>query len=254
MARRSLLLSLGVLLLAVIVAGNLFARSVAERARRSQPFSETAVTVGLAEGVQLSARVVSPRDAANAPGAVVLAQPTDDGYRAFAQGLARRGFVVAIVDVRGAGGSTRQIVNDASAPLTFDAEAVAGDARALARWLSGLPGVDAKRLALIGVWTTAPIALGAIAAEPPYAAAALVYPTVPPADHPLGVLARRSAPARVLVVDTTPSRLPSDVALALKPPTRSIETSARDLVALTNDAASMDNIAAWLRDPDAARV
>jgi dienelactone hydrolase len=208
----------------------------------------------LAEGVQLSARVVSPRDAANAPGVVILAQPTDAGFRAFAQGLARRGFVVAIVDVRGAGGSTRQIVNGASASLIFDAEAAAGDARALARWLSGLPGVDAERLALIGVWMTAPLVLDATSVEPPYAAAALVFPTVPPADHPLGALARRSAPARVLVVDAAPSRLPPDVAGALKPPTRRVETSARDLVALADDTAVMDSIAAWLLDPDAARI
>lgn len=247
-------LPLAIAALAAIVAGNLLARRILEQAGRNSSLTETPVTVGLAEGVQLAATVVAPPDPENVPGVLLLAQPSDAGHQVLAKALVRRGFVVGIVEVRGTGGSDRRLVNGSPQALVYDPEAAAEDARALSAWLDGLPGVDPVHLALVGSGNAAPLVLNEMVKDSPFAAAAVIFPTVPPAEHPLGALARRGTPAKVLVLGSAGSKLSKDVADSLRPPTKTATTAARDLPTLAADAGTMDLLARWLTQPDAADI
>jgi dipeptidyl aminopeptidase/acylaminoacyl peptidase len=121
-------------------------RSVAER-----PFP-----VATGGGLVLAGTLTVPRGPGPYPAAVLVGgfgpenrdgsfgRAGDGGYRALAIGLARRGVAVLRYDKRGIGGSGGPTLS------WLDARPLAIDAAAEARALAALPGVDPRRLALVG--------------------------------------------------------------------------------------------------------
>lgn len=124
--------------------------------------SEDVTFPGGAEAVALAGTLLRPDAAAASPGgwpAVVLvsgsgAQDRDESimnrkpFRVLAEGLAARGFAVLRYDDRGTkdlgvGAST----GDFTTALTSD---FAQDAAAAMRWLATQPGIDARRISLLG--------------------------------------------------------------------------------------------------------
>jgi dipeptidyl aminopeptidase/acylaminoacyl peptidase len=109
-------------------------------------------------------------------------------YRTWARELARRGLAVLRYDKRGTGES-------GGPPLSWlDARPLAADAVAAARALARLPGVDPRRVTLIGHSQGGDLALAAAASAP---VSRLV--TIGAPGRPLGMLSRASGSAsRVL--------------------------------------------------------
>lgn len=118
------------------------------------PYEDREVIVTGAGGVQLAGTLTLPRGEGPAPGVVLLsvAGPNDrdqihsSGHRPYlvlADHLARRGIAVLRLDDRGVGGSSGSLFE-----ATMDD--LAADAVAAARFLAAQPGVDARRVGLLG--------------------------------------------------------------------------------------------------------
>lgn len=105
-------------------------------------------------------------------------------YRGIAQGLAQRGVAVLRYDKRGIGLSTGPALS------WLDARPLAADAAAAARALAALPGVDPRRVTLIGHSQGGDLALRAAAGAPVTRIVTLSAP-----GRPLGGLPRVSGAA-----------------------------------------------------------
>lgn len=108
----------------------------------------------------------------------------DGAYRGIATGLARRGVAVLRYDKRGIGGS------DGPALSWLDARPLAHDAGAAVRALASIPGIDRRRLALIGHSQGGDLALQAARTAPVTRVVTLSAP-----GRPLGSLPRVSGAA-----------------------------------------------------------
>jgi dipeptidyl aminopeptidase/acylaminoacyl peptidase len=105
-------------------------------------------------------------------------------YRAWARELAERGLAVLRYDKRGTGAS------GGAALSWLDARPLAADAVAAARALARLPGVDPRRLTLIGHSQGGDLALAAAASAPVARVVTIAAP-----GRPLGLLSRASGSA-----------------------------------------------------------
>lgn len=112
----------------------------------------------------------------------------DGAYRGIALGLAERGVAVLRYDKRGIGASEGPDLS------WLDARPLAVDAAAATRALAALPGVDTRRIALIGHSQRGDLALEAARTAPATRVVTLSAP-----GRPLGLLPRAAgAPGRLL--------------------------------------------------------
>jgi pimeloyl-ACP methyl ester carboxylesterase len=161
-------------------------------AQAHEPAGEE-VAIPVAGGLELAGTLLSPGGAGPFPGALLVpgGSPFDrdetafgkQPFRALAEALCAEGFAVLRVDDRGVGGSGGD-------KLGCSLEELAGDASACLAWLAARPGVDARRLALVGHSQGALVAARACAR--PGGPAALVLLGAPglPVDE---ILARQLA-------------------------------------------------------------
>lgn len=228
-----------------ILLGNLVAQSVARHSAVPAVRAQT-VTVTLPEQGSLTARVVEPTAIGTHPGLLLYALPVDPGVDAFARALAGRGWFVAVVDPRGTG-ANRAPVN-APGDL-FNAEASLADTGPLLSWLSELSGVEAKRLAILGVRMAAPMVLAAKDTEPRLTSAVLLFPAIPEDGSALAAIAVRGKPSGVLVVSNVGFELPKEVTDLFTEPKATERTALRSLAMVAQDGQMLGTIDAWLRDP-----
>ncbi len=158
--------------------------------------AERPVTIPAQGGQVLSGTLTVPAGPGPFPAAVFVGGfgPTNrDGafgegggraYRGIAEGLAQRGVAVLRYDKRGIGLSTGPALS------WLDARPLAADASAAARTLAALPGVDTRRVALIGHSQGGDLALRAAAGAPVTRIVTLSAP-----GRPLGGLPRVSGAA-----------------------------------------------------------
>jgi alpha-beta hydrolase superfamily lysophospholipase len=105
-------------------------------------------------------------------------------YRRLAEGLARRGVAVLWYDKRGVGGS------EGPALSWLDARPLEADAAAAVRLLASIPGVDTRRVTLVGHSQGGDLAFAAARRSPATRIVALSTP-----GRPLGLLPRAAGTA-----------------------------------------------------------
>jgi len=154
--------------------------------------AERPVSVPAPGGVSLSGSLLVPAGHGPFPAAVLVSgfgpQGRDGGgdgaYRRLAEGLARRGLVVLRYDKRGVGAS------GGGALSWLDARPLAADAAAAVRLLSGIPGIDTRRVTLVGHSQGGDLAFAAARRSP---ATRIVTLSAP--GRPLGLLPRAAGTA-----------------------------------------------------------
>jgi dipeptidyl aminopeptidase/acylaminoacyl peptidase len=154
--------------------------------------TERPVSIPSSDGVTLAGSLLVPRGSGPFPAAVLVNGfgPNDrdggaDGsYRRLAQGLAERGLVVLRYDKRGIGGS------DGPALSWLDARPLVRDAAAAVGLLSAIPGIDTRRVALVGHSQGGDLAFAAARRSPATRIVALSAP-----GRPLGLLPRAAGTA-----------------------------------------------------------
>ncbi|HET6690567.1 MAG TPA: alpha/beta fold hydrolase, partial [Miltoncostaeaceae bacterium] len=152
---------------------------------------ERPVPIPAAGGVTLAGSLLVPQGHRPFPAAVLVSgfgpQGRDGGggaYRRLAEGLARRGLVVLQYDKRGIGGSGGDALS------WLDARPLAADAAAAVRLLAGIPGVDTRRVTLVGHSQGGDLAFAAARRSP---ATRIVTLSAP--GRPLGLLPRAAGGA-----------------------------------------------------------
>lgn len=185
--------------------------------------AERPVSIPVAGGVTLSGSLLVPAGQGPFPAAVLVSgfgpQDRDGGgsgaYRRLAEGLAQRGLVVLRYDKRGVGDSGGD-------PLSWlDARPLAADAAAAARLLSRIPGIDTRRLTLVGHSQGGDLAFAAARHSPATRIVSLSAP-----GRPLGLLPRAAGTASrflrrlvgPVIADATLGADPRRDAAAARPP------------------------------------
>jgi alpha-beta hydrolase superfamily lysophospholipase len=153
--------------------------------------AERPVSIPASGGVTLAGSLLVPQGHGPFPAAVLVSgfgpQDRDGGggaYRRLAEGLAQRGLVVLRYDKRGIGGS------DGPALSWLDARPLAADAAAAVRLLSAIPGIDTRRVTLVGHSQGGDLAFAAARRSPATRIVSLSAP-----GRPLGLLPRAAGAA-----------------------------------------------------------
>ena len=154
--------------------------------------TERPVAIPASGGVTLAGSLLVPDGRGPFPAAVLVngfgPQDRDGGaggaYRRLAEGLARRGLVVLRYDKRGIGGS------DGPALSWLDARPLAADAAAAVRMLAAIPGIDTRRVTLVGHSQGGDLAFAAARRSPATRIVSLSAP-----GRPLGLLPRAAGTA-----------------------------------------------------------
>jgi alpha-beta hydrolase superfamily lysophospholipase len=153
--------------------------------------AERPVPIPAAGGVTLAGSLLVPEGRAPFPGAVLVTGfgPNDRGggggaYRRLAQALARRGVAVLWYDKRGIGAS------EGPALSWLDARPLAADAAAAVRLLAAIPGIDARRVTVVGHSQGGDLAFAAARRSPATRIVSLSAP-----GRPLGLLPRAAGTA-----------------------------------------------------------
>ncbi len=153
--------------------------------------SERPVALPSTGGVTLAGSLLVPQARAPLPAAVLVTGfgPNgrgggDGAYRRMAEGLARRGLAVLWYDKRGIG--------DSGGPALswLDARPLAADAAAAVRLLASIPGIDTRRVTLVGHSQGGDLAFTAARRSPATRVVSLSAP-----GRPLGLLPRAAGTA-----------------------------------------------------------
>ncbi|HTI33030.1 MAG TPA: alpha/beta fold hydrolase, partial [Miltoncostaea sp.] len=153
--------------------------------------AERAVAIPAAGGVTLAGSLLVPQGRGPVPGAVLVTgfgpNSRDGGrgaYRRMAEALARRGLAVLWYDKRGIGGSGGPALS------WLDARPLAADAASAVRLLAAIPGIDTRRVTLIGHSQGGELAFEAARRSPAPRIVSLSAP-----GRPLGLLPRAAGTA-----------------------------------------------------------
>ncbi len=245
---RVLLPLAGLGLVGFIVMGLLASQRI-DRIARGPDIREQSVTVNAADGTPLAVRLIEPSGSKVRPTAVLAGLPVENGRFDLARALARRGWAVSVLDLRGTGGSRIPGPNANRTPDSSDSESWVRDLSDIAAWVHALPHASPDKPALVAVRAASAATLAAKGGTEDFRSLALILPIVPLDRDPLGAPAYRSTPSGVLVVSATPFTLPAEVSGFLKEPTRTETVATLNLAGVIGDLGLIGRIDAWLRNP-----